>query len=285
MQPSLTDLQQKELDRLIGLRTAGKITDKQTVKLASLIDKRDAVPTLTKTAITQLQKIHREVLYSRTDEITSKYLEKGIAVEEQSKDLDAVLRMKFIEDHPERLNNEFLTGQADAIYQDVVIDYKSSWSAQTFPVYDEDDKLPNIAYYWQLQGYMWLYGKKKSELVYCLIDTPFDLINDSIRRLQWKHGISIDLDYIPEEHKPLIVETVTNMIYTHDGLEDFCAQSTCLSYEDFDGKFKAVPDPLRHRVFKLDRDEEAIEAIKTHVEMARKQLNQYTLLIADRLNN
>lgn len=281
LKPNLTAKQKETLVAYQEKQKTGKITEKQTITLGSLIEKRDAKPELSKTAINKLREIHMEVLYNRSEDISSKYLDKGIAVEEQSKDLDSKIRRLLITDHPPRQNNSFITGQADAINGEIVIDYKSSWTRKTFPLYD--NKVPTIAYYWQLQGYMWLYGKQDAELVYCLIDTPAEQVNDELRRLNWKHGISIDMDFVSPEHIPLIVETVTNHIYTSEGLIEYCAQSTMVELDWFEKSFVPVPDPLRHRVFKIERDEKAIEAIKTHVKMARKELMNLTETIAERL--
>ena len=34
-------------------------------------------------------------------------------------------------------------------------------------------------------GYCWLTGKTKARVVYCLVDTPEEIIQDEIRRVSW----------------------------------------------------------------------------------------------------
>ena len=59
--------------------------------------------------------------------------------------------------------------------QDLVIDVKNSWDHWTFPLFE--DSVPTKDYYWQLQGYMALTGNKSAKLIYTLMDTPIDLLN------------------------------------------------------------------------------------------------------------
>ena len=84
----------------------------------------------------------------------------------------------------QRFNNDYLTGEPDVL--EPLIDVKSSWSAATFPFFDET--LKNKLYEWQLKGYMMLTGKKESWLVYALINTPMQLVEDEMRRVSWKRG-------------------------------------------------------------------------------------------------
>ena len=274
--PNLTDKQKETLEGLIEKRNSGKITDKQTSTLGSLIEKRDAKPKLSTGAISYLDEIIQEVIFGRSKEITSKYLSKGIAVEEYSFSLYTEVSNQFLVKNDERFNNEWITGEPDNV-QEMIRDIKSSWDFSTFPLHATD--IPNDIYKWQLLAYMELTELKKAELVYCLVDTPFTLIDDEIRRLSWKMGY-LSLDSMPTEVK---VETVCNHIYTLDGLEAYCHQSSDLKTTDFDGIFKPVIKEHRIKVFEMYYDYKMVEQMYTYLQLARNYLITSATNLADKI--
>jgi hypothetical protein len=109
-------------------------------------------------------------------EVSSKHMEKGLLVEQDSIDLLNRLRRLNLTKNTERKTNDFITGECDLfdIGPKRGHDIKSSWSAATFPiaVVDCEDKL----YEWQMRGYMWLWDAEEWEVDYCLVDTPEKLI-------------------------------------------------------------------------------------------------------------
>jgi hypothetical protein len=70
--------------------------------------------------------------------------------------------------------NEFITGTPDIITSEKIIDIKCSWSKKTFPIFENEAY--NVAYEWQMRGYMALTEIEEAEVIYCLVDTPDDLI-------------------------------------------------------------------------------------------------------------
>lgn len=118
----------------------------------------------------------KEQVYGVRKSIKSKYLEKGISVEDLAIDYYAEEKgLGFVLKNEEYFENDFMTGTPDLILQDSVIDMKSSWDCFTFPLfYTEPDK----KYVAQLQGYMALTGKKSAKLVYTLQNTPDELVWD-----------------------------------------------------------------------------------------------------------
>ena len=132
--------------------------------------------------------------YGRDKELFNKYVEKGLLVEEDSLTLFARVKKEMFRKNEVQLSNDFLTGTPDLFIgpeienAEIIIDLKSSWDIFTF--WSSKTEALNKNYYWQLQGYMALTGAKGAKLVYCLIDTPNVLINDELRRLQWKMGVS-----------------------------------------------------------------------------------------------
>ena len=151
--------------------------------------------------------------------------------------------MLFIK-NKERKSNEFITGEPDNT-QGKIRDIKSSWSLSTFPMHD--DRLTNIDYWWQLQGYMELFDLEESELIYCLVDTPEELINDEMRRTGWKLGFTAD---IPDD---LEAEIRSNMT------------------------FSDIPAPLRVKVFKVERDRLAMRQLEEQVIRCRTYLNNLSV--------
>lgn len=118
----------------------------------------------------------KESIYGYKNEVSSKYLEKGIEVENDSIDyMSEELGFGFVSKNDKYFENDFLTGTPDLIINDTVIDVKNSWSHWTMPLFDVD--VPNKDYYWQLQCYMALTGLSKAKLIYTLMDTPTDLLN------------------------------------------------------------------------------------------------------------
>lgn len=118
---------------------------------------------------------------------SSKQTEKGKRVEQDSIELiNAVYLTEFVK-NTERRKTDLITGECDMIGADV----KSSWSLATFPAFQEDAH--NSDYEWQARGYMLLWDMPHWDIIYCMVDTPDDLIAYENPRL---HKVS----HIPE-HK------------------------------------------------------------------------------------
>ena len=205
---------------------------------------------ISQTTKTYLKQLHKEVLFNRRKEITGKYLDKGIQVEEQSITLYSDVTNKLFIKNKERFNNKFLTGEPDN-KEGKIRDIKSSWSFDTFPLYE--DKIPNKDYYWQLMGYMALTGIHEAELVYCLVDTPLVLIEDEKRRVSWKLGML----ELPED---LELEIESNMMYND------------------------IPKSLRVKVFEVAYKQEEADKLYERIELCRKYLNNLSVSVAEKIN-
>jgi hypothetical protein len=129
---------------------------------------------LSKTAQSYVQEWLKEQIYNRRKDISNKYMDKGNLLEDESIDFLANNSdLGFLIKNEEYFENDFLTGTPDIITNEEVIDMKNSWDCFTFPLFY--DNIPNKDYFYQLQGYMALTGKKKAKLVYTLMTTPEDL--------------------------------------------------------------------------------------------------------------
>jgi hypothetical protein len=125
-------------------------------------------------AKTFITKQAKEFVYGYDEKIGSKYMTKGVMVEDNSIQLlNSVLSTSFVK-NTERRNNEWLTGEADIVDDKEIIDVKSSWSLGTFPVLSEQGE--DNGYEWQGRAYMMLWDKPKFKIAYCLVNTPEELI-------------------------------------------------------------------------------------------------------------
>lgn len=128
----------------------------------------------------------------RKADISNKFIEKGLAMEEDGITLYSRLKKVFFRKNEKPLVNAYIKGTPDMFMGDTVgfatriIDIKCSWSANTF--YRTFTKKINELYYWQGMGYMWLTGAKYFDLAYCLVNTPASLIGAEKRSLWYKLG-------------------------------------------------------------------------------------------------
>jgi len=140
---------------------------------------------LSQTAKTYLKELVLEEKFGIRKDFSSKHTDKGIQQEDLAIEMASqVLKLPFALKNSEYFENEFIKGTPDLILDDEIIDIKCSWDGTTFPWFE--DELPNKDYFWQLVGYMWLTGRTKARIVYCLVDTPEDIVQDEIRRTSWK---------------------------------------------------------------------------------------------------
>lgn len=142
---------------------------------------------LSETAKKYLLEVYINERYGRRKVVTSKYMEKGLQVEEDAITLYSRLKKKPLFKNTTNFSDEFITGTPDHLSETEVLDIKSSWDIFTFMATTQADL--NKDYYWQLQGYMALTGRKSARLAYCLVSTPDQMIEDEKRKLSWKMGL------------------------------------------------------------------------------------------------
>jgi len=146
-----------------------KIRASQAGKL--MTNPRAKTDKLSQTTISYLKEWYLEDLYGIRNEIDSKYLKKGVELEDVA--INAViewLNLPFVLKNEQSFEDDVFTGTPDLILDDEVIDIKVSWDVFTFPILENE--IPTPDYYYQLQVYMHLTGKRKARLVYVLLETP-----------------------------------------------------------------------------------------------------------------
>jgi hypothetical protein len=150
-------------------------------------------------AKTYVSKLAKEFVYGYDEKVTSKYMDKGIQMEDESIDLYNAVHLSSHAKNAERKNNLWITGEADIVADDKIIDIKSSWSLTTFPVLADQGE--DKGYEWQLRAYMWLWDKPRADIAYCLVTTPDDLIG-------WENKALHQVDHINRELRVTIVPYV-----------------------------------------------------------------------------
>jgi hypothetical protein len=196
---------------------------------------------LSQTAKTYIEEQVLSAKYGVIKTFSSRYTDKGNLVEDEAIEMASnALELGFLYKNHEHFENEFLTGTPDVNTNDILLDVKSSWDATTFPFFATE--IPTKDYFFQLQGYLELTGKTEALLVYCLVNTPADMIEDEVRRAHWNARLM-------DESQELRDEVLKRHSFDH------------------------IPDNRRVKVFKVEKDEQVIAEIKERVELCREYFN------------
>lgn len=209
---------------------------------------------------TSLGVIRKAVLlnkYGIDEYVTSKHMEKGILNESEGLSMyrSSVGGSFEIDAVKQRLMNNYCSGEPDLIHDGIVVDIKNSWSANSFPWWDEEIK--NKSYLYQLQSYLWLSGLKSAKLVYTLTTTPEHIRMQEIQRL-WFRLMDKPENAIKEQFE---VEEMASEIINKEMV------------------FDHIPIRNRVKIFEVARDEEMIEAIQSRIELARVKYDELYSLI------
>ena len=180
-----------------------KWTVNKAIELDKLIEKKN-IPyfqLLPKTITSELRKIHRAETFNRNFSFTNKYVQKGIAQEEEAISVYQLYRKKvkgintFFINNKKRLSNDYTSGEADLTDTNDFancnegFDTKCSWELETFPF--KGDAL-DTAYECQNQDYMWLSGAKKWTTVAVLVNVTEDLLHKE--KMKWFYLLDQPLD-------------------------------------------------------------------------------------------
>jgi hypothetical protein len=212
-----------------------------------MTEPRSKSEVLSQTAKSYIEDLFNELEFGYRKEFSSRYTDKGLEMEDEAIQFASEqFDWDFVVKNTERFTNDYITGEPDINTDSLLADIKCSWSLDTYPMFEAD--LKNKDYYWQLQGYMWLTGKTQAELVYCLMNTPLQIVEDEVRRAHWKAGL-IDED-IDLRHEVQLKHNYDN-----------------------------IPSKLRVKRYIVERDEKAIEKIIEKVEIAREYYKMLKALI------
>ena len=197
------------------------------------------------TGYTLIDTWYREQLYNRSKRFTSKYTEKGNAVEEDAiRYAASVYGWSVAQKNELHLSDEYMIGTPDLILSDEIVDIKCSWDCFTFPLMDTE--LDNSDYFWQMQVYMHLTGITRSSVVYCLMDAPENIIDREAMNRARQDGM------------------------TEIEMELFDQVRAEMTYSD-------LPDSLRIRKFDVAYDRAAIDSLIERVKFCRSVLDKYNV--------
>jgi len=205
---------------------------------------------LSKTAQRHLLDVYIAEKYGRKRDIQTKQMKKGIEVEDDSINLlNNYWGVNYLKNQ-HRFTNKYISGHPDIITvnPNKVIDIKSSYDLWTF-LGNLPDKLDSL-YYWQLQSYMWLTGASVGYITYCLVNTPFGIVEQEKRYLLNR------MDVVSEESPEYIKEA--NKL-------------------EFNMTFDDIDIAERVLVFTVERNEDDIVRIQNRVERAREFLQEIEL--------
>lgn len=213
------------------------------------------VGNLSETAKTHIEDVWIRINYNRKSFVSSKYLEKGLAIEDNSIALVSACRNSLYQKNMINFENDYITGTPDIVDGDLVIDTKSSWSLFTF-FRSENTTL----YEWQLRGYMMLTGASKAILAYCLIDTPEHVLQSEISKACWplinaqKYTTDEEILTRLESEK----EKVISQLYLNHSFND-------------------IPLEKKYKPFEITRDLDKEKQLISKIEKAREYYNTLTL--------
>lgn len=275
------------IKRLDNYREASEKVKDLESKLAELEKTKD-IPTLSSTCRKYLKTMAIEIRYNRKKRMENRYTKKGLAVEDESIAIYSELKGEAFENNKVRDNDEFFTGEWDIEVQNKdgrivkVDDIKSRYDLDTFEDNrDEDVKSKERD---QLLGYMSILGCDRAAIVNVLTNNDFTLIQDQIKAETFKAKPS-ELNAIGDLNLARVIEIAKDNIFDEETFEEFIAyhlgevvlgelkkgEAEEAAQEMFDG---FVEVPLEERVIEVEveRDEEAIEALRRRVVDCRKWL-------------
>lgn len=236
------------------------LTENMKKELAGLIEKRDAPDELPSGVKTHLDNVFRTFFDGRNRVLNNQYTIKGEYCEQDSAQLLSDIDGEFYDtDTGQYKENDFICGTPDLVYDDVK-DLKTSFDKDSF----DTAKLTNL-YEWQIRGYIYLYGKDKGELVYCLVNNPIHQLNNKLYYL--KNALQ-DLDGTSEEYKAEAQQLERNMIFD---IEAWKENYPNYQWENTELNF-SISKIRRIKRFDVELLPEHIAFIKKRVKMCREYL-------------
>jgi hypothetical protein len=198
---------------------------------------------LSETAKKHLWEVYIEEKWGRSEDITTKQMEKGHLVEQEIIDI-----LSFLDDTPykkneERKENEWIQGCPDIVAVAHLDDAKGSWKPKTFAPFIVNPIGKDNLY--QMNGYLWLWDKPKGYISRALVNCPEMLLQNELRKLLFNMNVISDED---PGYKEAAAELIRN-----------------LTYDDI---------PLHERIISREviRDESIINQIPDKVKKAREYL-------------
>lgn len=265
----ITENQEATLKTLDEKVSSGKkLTANQEITYADLMHKK-LNPELPKTAQTELRKAWRSQKYNRGFQMTNKYVQKGIAQEEEAITiLSKVLDKPMFKWKKGRIYGEFFEGEPDVVPEEAGFDTKCSWSLDTFPF--PGDPTDDV-YEWQNQVYMDLCKRDVWYTVKVLVNTTERLLDNEKKK--WFYACGSPDEGTPDfdEYLRQAKGVERDMIFDYQRFVDFYPWHQLLHTPD-EWEFDI---PLEDRIIfqKSERNEDMLQEARERVIMCREYLN------------
>lgn len=236
------------------------------------------------TCTTYLKEWLNEKLFNRRKTFTSKYTDKGLKTEETGITLIALTGdYGFIRKNSEQFENEFITGTPDIIVKkhSLIIDNKSSWSLDTFPLWSDD--LKDKSYDWQVNGYCGLTGMENGKVCFTLNNMSDDMMQRQLESFDWQiiskrkenEYMGIDEGATDKE----LFRFVNERIFTLDQFKVW--HSAFFPSADIN-EFIEIPRDFRVKSYDVDVSQEKIDSIYERVIDCRQWIKT---TLENKLNN
>ncbi len=240
-----SNLTENQVQELIDLQNKPKLTDKQQERLFELTEKSRQPVELSKEAKGVAIETYLAIKENRIKIFTNKYTLKGNEQEDLSIATYSSYCQKFYEKNTKTYKNRWLIGTPDLVLEDKIVEIKTKYDRFTFSQTSKKDA--EDKYYWQVQGYLFLTGKTKAELILVCVNSKEYTIFSEIKKEAYIQGI----EDISEEYAELEKQIRHNHIY-----------------DDLTIKQKL-------KIISISRNDEDIEKIKKQIQKARQFLATY----------
>lgn len=198
------------------------------------------------TAKTHLKQVYIQAKYGRSKDIQTRAMTKGLECEDDSILMLSKYNGELYQKNEERFSNDYITGLPDIITTDTIIDVKTCQDIWTF--HDKvGESIPDL-YYAQIQAYLWLTGRTRGQIAYCLADATPQMVMDE-QLYAFKKG-------------QFVTELSPEYLEKCDQIEK------AMIYQD-------IPLSEKIWVVNIELDQEFIEKIPQKVQKAREFLEEY----------
>ena len=270
------ELTVKQKETLIGLQEKAELTEKQQATLDDLIMKRDRVE-LSKGAKTYLRKLRREVKFNRRIPLESKYLDKGIKLEEDAITFLSIYHDEVFTNNKERRTDKFFSGEMDVTEG---FDTKVSFWMDSLP--DPEEKL-KIIYEFQDRVYMILWDLDQCTTSAIVMSHDKESLKDMIYKEAFKPKWKEKDEYgdeigVPDWRK---VEMIKLYTFEEKGFYELCTELNLTPNEESEEKhidmfmsFVEIPEHERIVEKTVYRDKGIEKKMKQIVVLSREYLQE-----------
>jgi hypothetical protein len=266
----ITENQEATLATLDAKTASGKpLTENQKVAYSLLMTKK-LNPELPLTAQTELRAAWRSAKYNRGFQFTNKYVQKGLAQEEEAITvLSNTLERPLFKWKKGRIFGKYLQGMPDVVEHEAGFDTKCAWNLRTFPFPGDDLESD---YEWQNQAYMKLCDKEVWYTAKVLVNTTERLLYNE--KMKWFYQLGSP-DVGTEEFAEYEIqakEVEKDMIFDYARFQNHYPHHVLLHTPD-----EWIYDiPVEDRIvfLKSERNEQMIKEAEERVVICRKYLNE-----------